>query len=63
MQRLYTNDETDIEFREQKNKTDGAVRREKTLKFAAKIRELRALREREMMLDAYNHLNGKNHSI
>ena len=41
--------------------TDGAVRRTKMIEFAAKIKAERAMKEREMMLDAYNYLNNKNH--
>ena len=61
MTRVYNNDESDIEFREEYNKTDSAVRREKILSFAARIREERATQERTMMLEAYNQLNGKSH--
>jgi len=59
MTKIYTNDESDVEYRESYNKTDAAVKREKILKFAAKIRVARAQKEREMMLDAYNFLNNK----
>ena len=34
MQRVYTHDETDIQFRETINMTDSAVKRDKTIKFA-----------------------------
>jgi hypothetical protein len=61
--RLYTNDETDIEYREAHNKTDAAVRREKVMRFAKEIKAARAEKEREQQLDAYNFLNGKNHTI
>lgn len=61
--RVYTDDETDIEYREMTNKTDSAVKREKIMRFAKQIREARAQRERELQLDAYNFLNGKNHTI
>ena len=61
MTRVYNNDESDIEFREEYNKTDSAVRREKILSFAAKIKEERAKMERAMMLEAYNKRNGKAH--
>ena len=40
---------------------DAAVRREKTITFANMIRDARARQERELMLDAYNYLNGKSH--
>ena len=45
--RLYTDDESDVEFREIYNKADGAVKRERALKFAQRIKEERAKRERE----------------
>ena len=59
-QRVYTHDESDIQYRSIENKTDGAVKREHAIRYAAKIRQLRADKEREMALDAYNYLNGKN---
>ena len=34
MTRFYTDDESDIEFREKTNKTDAAVRRKKIIEFA-----------------------------
>ena len=61
MTRLYTDDESDIEFREKYNKTDAAVRRKKIIQFAQKIKEERAKKERELMLDAFNYLNKKDH--
>ena len=61
MTRMYTHDETDIEFGEVHNMTDGAVRRTKMIEFSNKIKMDRARKEREMMLDAYNYLNNKNH--
>lgn len=42
LQHIYTHDESDISYREVNNRTDGAVKREKALKYAAKIKELRA---------------------
>ena len=45
--RVYTNDETDVEYREKYNKTDGAMKRELTMKFAKEIKALRSKRERE----------------
>ena len=57
MSRVYTTDESDVEFRETYNMTDAAVRRDKTLAFAQMIKEERAKKEREMMLDAFNYLN------
>ena len=59
--RMYTHDESDLEFREANNMTDSAVRREKSISFANMIRDARARQERELMLDAYNYLNGKSH--
>ena len=56
-QRVYTHDETDIRYREQTNRTDGAVKREHALKYAEKIKKLRAEKEREAALDAFNYLN------
>jgi len=63
MQHVYTHDESDIAYREEFNKTDGAVKREHAYKYAARIRQMRAEREREAALDAYNFLNGKNHTL
>ena len=45
--RVYTDDETDIKYREVTNKSDEAVKREKIYKFAKKVREARAQKERE----------------
>ena len=59
MQCLYTDDETDIAYREATNKTDGAVKRERALAYRDKIRAMRAEKERELQLDAFNYLNGK----
>jgi len=59
MTRVYTHDESDIAFREASNMTDAAVRRDKTIAFAKRIKEERAKKEREAMLDAYNYLNNK----
>jgi hypothetical protein len=44
---LYTDDETDISYRDAGNKTDAAVKREKLMKFAQKVKDARAQRERE----------------
>jgi len=63
MVRVYTDDETDVNYRDVNNKADNAVKREKIVKFAKQIREARAKRERELQLEAYNYLNGKSHSI
>ena len=62
MTRVYTTDESDIEFRESTNMVDHAVRRVKLIEFAKRIKEERAKKERELMLDAYNYLNKKNHT-
>lgn len=37
-QHIYNHDESDIQYREQTNRTDGAVKREHAIKYAAKIR-------------------------
>ena len=63
MTRVYTHDESDIKFKEVNNMTDAAVRRDKTIAFAKRIKEQRAIKEREMMLDAYNYLNNVNHTF
>ena len=46
-QHIYTDDESDISFREVTNKTDGAMRRKLIFAYADKIRTLRAQKERE----------------
>ena len=61
MTRVYTHDESDIEFREKHNMVDAAVRRDKTIAFAKFIKEERAKKEREAMLDAYNYLHKRDH--
>ena len=38
MTRMYTHDESDIEFAEPHNMTDAAVRRDKTIEFARKMK-------------------------
>lgn len=60
MQRVYTHDESDIQYREVTNRTDGAVKREHAMRYAEKIKKMRAERERVAALDAFNYLNGKN---
>lgn len=60
LQRVYTHDESDISYREVTNRTDGAVKREHAMRYAEKIKKMRAEREREAALDAFNYLNGKN---
>ena len=61
--RVYTDDETDVHYRDTNNKADSAVKRDKIAKFAKEIRAQRILKEREMQVDAYNYLFGKNHKI
>ena len=60
MIRIYNHDESNIEWREKHNEVDEAVRRDKMIKFANKIKAERAKKEREAMLDAFNYLHGKN---
>jgi len=60
---LYVQDESDIRFRETTNMTDGAIKREKALAYCDKIKLLRAQKEQEAALDAYNFLHGKHHSL
>ena len=59
MQHVYTDDETDIAYREVTNKTDAAVKRQRALAYRDKIHAMRAEKERELQLDAFNYLNGK----
>ena len=59
MQHVYTDDESDVSYREKTNKTDGAVKRKLILAYAEKIHRMRAEKERAAQLDAYNYLNGK----
>ncbi len=61
--RLYTEDETDVHYRDVTNKTDASVKRDKITRFARDMKATRAQKEREMQLDAYNYLFGKNHKI
>ena len=60
MQHVYTDDESDISFRDTNNKTDGAMKRKITLAYAAKVKQMRADKERAAQLDAFNYLNGTN---
>ena len=46
MQHIYTDDESDIAYREITNKTDGAVRRKHAFAYVEKIKTMRAERER-----------------
>ena len=59
-QRIYTDDESDMAYREKTNKTDGAVRRKLALAYASKVRQMRAEKERAAQLDAFNYLHGTN---
>ena len=59
-QHVYTDDESDMTYREKTNKTDGAVRRKLIFAYTAKINKMRAERERAAQLDAFNYLHGKN---
>lgn len=46
MQHVYTDDESDIAYKEVTNKTDGAVKRKYSLAYCAKIKKMRAEKER-----------------
>ena len=46
MQHIYTDDESDVSFREVTNKTDGAIRRKHAIAYRAKIEKMRADKER-----------------
>lgn len=59
-QTAYIHDESDIGYREMTNRTDQAVKREHAIRYAEKIKKMRAERERAAALDAFNYLNGKN---
>ena len=61
LSRVYTDDETDVHYRDINNKADSVVKRETIVKFAQQIREARAKRERELQLDAYNYHNQRDH--
>ena len=58
-QHIYTDDESDVDFRNTNNKTDAAVRVKKVKEFRARIEAIRAEKERAAQLDAYNYLNSK----
>jgi hypothetical protein len=60
MQRVYTHDESDIRYRETTNRTDAAVKREHALAYSERVKKVRAEKEREAQLDAFNYLFGKN---
>lgn len=47
MQHVYTDDESDISYREKTNKTDGAVKRKMIIAYAEKIQQMRAEKERK----------------
>ncbi|CDW88001.1 UNKNOWN [Stylonychia lemnae] len=57
LQRVYTHDETDINFKNPLNKTDQAVRREKLFAFRQHVLENRAKKEREQ--EQRNSINFK----
>lgn len=63
MQHVFTEDESDISYRNVTNKTDGAVKVRAIKNYAEKIKKLRAERERAAQLDAFNYLYGKNLSL
>ena len=43
---VYTDDESDISFKEETNKTDAAVKRKLAFAYTEKIKQMRAERER-----------------
>ena len=45
-QHIYTDDESDMSYRDKSNKTDGAVRRKLIVAYAEKIHAMRAEKER-----------------
>ena len=59
-QHIYTDDESDVAYRDKTNKTDGAVRRKLIFAYAQRIHAMRAEKERAAQLDAFNYLHGKN---
>ena len=56
---IFTDDESDIYFRDVRNKTDSAVRVKLIKAYNEKIKMMRAEKERAAQLDAFNYLNGK----
>ena len=56
---IYTDDESDIYYRDVKNKTDSAVRVKIIKEHVEKVKQMRAEKERAAQLDAFNYLNGK----
>jgi hypothetical protein len=46
MQHIFTDDESDFNFRDVTNKTDGAVRRKLIFAYSEKIRQMRSDKER-----------------
>ena len=46
MQHVYTDDESDIAYKDVRNKTDGAVKRKIAFAYRDKIKSMRAERER-----------------
>lgn len=63
LQTVYIHDESDISYRELSNRTDGAIKREHAIRYAEKIKKMRAEKERAAALDAFNYLNGKHLSL
>ena len=60
MQHIYTDDESDVTYRNITNKTDGAVKRKIVTEYCDKIKQMRADKERAAQLDAFNYLDDKN---
>jgi hypothetical protein len=58
MQHIFTDDESDISFRDNTNKTDGAIKRKISVAYADKIHRMRAEKERAAQLDAFNFFHG-----
>ena len=52
----YTTDDSDFEFRNSSSMTDGVIRRKLRNNYRTKILSERAALERELQLDAFNHL-------
>jgi hypothetical protein len=63
MQRVYTTDQSSMAFRDSINQTDAAVKRDHAMRYATQVKQLRAEKEREMALDAFNYLNKKELSL
>ncbi|CAI2385475.1 unnamed protein product [Moneuplotes crassus] len=54
----YTTDDSDFEFRNTSNLTDYVVKNKLIDKYSEKVMAERVALEREMQLEAYNHLYG-----